>query len=99
MAVFAGLVVLPMYLLSNVDANTPHISLAVLLFIIGFGIAGPKTIAGLAVRETFPSHSGLSGGLLVCLSFELLPPPKTQPFRGFLDNWEVFVPAFQWVFC
>jgi len=44
--------------------STPPAILSIVLFAAGFGVYGPKTLCGLAVRETHSEAAGTAGGFL-----------------------------------
>ena len=60
-----SLVLLPALLaLYALPKNTPVMAVSTALFLIGFGVYGPKTMCGLAVRETHAEAAGTAGGFL-----------------------------------
>ena len=60
-----SLVLLPALLaLYALPKDTPIVAISTALFLIGFGVYGPKTLCGLAVRETHAEAAGTAGGFL-----------------------------------
>jgi OPA family sugar phosphate sensor protein UhpC-like MFS transporter len=50
--------------LSLVDKQSPIVYVNMCVFLIGFGVNGPKTLAGIAVREMHTEAAGTAGGAL-----------------------------------
>ena len=60
-----SLILLPALLaLYALPKNAPVMAVSTVLFLIGFGVYGPKTMCGLAVRETHAEAAGTAGGFL-----------------------------------
>ena len=60
-----SLILLPALLaLYALPKNAPVMAVSTVSFLIGFGVYGPKTMCGLAVRETHAEAAGTAGGFL-----------------------------------